>query len=518
MLASASKTSQKEELVIHEKRVDGSVIEFTRSLSPIDSPSDQSQLPHSDEKDSEFVRFSESDKENPKSWSKYKKAATVLMASGYTLISPMSSSILSPAMKNLASDLDITSTTVQSLVVSIHILAWAVGPLIMAPLSEIDRIGRRRVLNYSSWLSLIFNLACALSKNTAQIVVFRFISGLFSGTALNISPAVVSDLYDSKSRNVSLAAVFLVPFVGPAVAPIVGGYIVMAKDWRWVLYFLSMLNGCIAVIGMIFFPETHAPTILHNRAKKLRKETGNPAYHTAHELTGEESIVGKLKRTITRPIVLLFTNVVIIGLGGFMAFIYGFLYLMIVVFPGIYEEIYGMSTEHASLMYLSLGIGFIVGVFVWTVLTNKVYNHLTAKNLGVAEPEFRLPCLFVASLLIPAGLLWFGWSVEKRLNHWISAVGSGVFAFALVCVFQSLQAYLIDMNPAQAASYIAAAAVFRFIFGFLFPLFAHQMFAALGYGWGNTLCASLAFVLGFPFPIICYKYGKYFREISGDSE
>lgn len=511
---STSKSSQFEENIKDEKRVDGSVIELTQTLSPNDSSSDQSQMVRSGDKDSELVEFSELNREDPKSWSIYKKAATVLMASGYTLISPMSSSILSPAMKNLASDLKITSTTVQSLVVSIHILAWAVGPLIMAPLSEIDRIGRRRVLNYSSWLSLIFNLACALSKNTAQIIVFRFISGLFSGTALNISPAVVSDLFDSKNRNVSLAAVFLVPFVGPAVAPIVGGYIVIAKDWRWVLYFLSMLNGCIAIIGMLFFPETHAPTILHKKAEKLRKETGNPAYHTAHELSGEEKIVAKLKKTVTRPIILLFTNVVIIGLGGFMAFIYGFLYLMIVVFPEIYEEVYGMSTEHASLMYLSLGIGFVVGVFVWTFLTNKVYSHLTANNQGVAEPEFRLPCLFVASILIPTGLLWFGWSVQKELNHWISAVGSGVFAFALVCVFQSLQAYLIDMNPAQAASYIAAAAVFRFLFGFLFPLFAHQMYAALGYGWGNTLCASLAFVLGFPFPIICYKYGKYFRGLA----
>ena len=46
---------------------------------------------------------------------------------------PMSSSMLSPAMTFIAEDFHISSPIIKSMVVSIQILAWAFGPLIIAP-------------------------------------------------------------------------------------------------------------------------------------------------------------------------------------------------------------------------------------------------------------------------------------------------------------------------------------------------------------------------------------------------
>lgn len=462
--------------------------------------------------DRELITFGFNNPEDPRNWKTSKKVYVVVFVSMYTLISPMSSSILSPAIKDLAKDFNITSPVIQAMVISIHILAWALGPLVIAPLSEDDRIGRKRVLSISCWLSLVFNLACALSKNTTQILVFRFVSGLFSATPLNVSPAVVSDLFDAKNRNVSLAGVFLVPFVGPAIAPVIGGYIVSAKGWRWVLYTLCILNAAVAVLGSIFYVETYAPALLLKKAKKLRKATGNQNLHTIYEISNGETTMEKLMVTVSRPIVLLFTHPMVIGLGSFMAFIYGFLYLMIVTIPSVFEKTYGFDQRTVGLMYLPLGIGFVLGVIFWTFLLGVVYNKLVEKNNGVAKPEFRLPCLFATAIIIPIGLLWYGWSAQLKL-HWIMpCIGSALFAFGLVCVFQTLQAYLIDLNPRFAASSIAAAAIFRSIFGFAFPLFAPAMYAKLDYGWSSTMCAIIALLLGVPFPILCYKYGEQLRE------
>lgn len=91
-------------------------------------------------------------------------------------------------------------------------------------------------------------------------------------------------------------------------------------------------------------------------------------------------------------------------------------------------------------------------------------------------------------------------------------IGSGLFAFGLVCVFQTLQSYLIDMNVRYAASSVAAAALFRSLFGFSFPLFAGKMYDRLGYGWGNTMCGIIGLFLGVPFPIFCYIYGERIRN------
>ena len=45
----------------------------------------------------------------------------------------------------------------------------------------------------------------------------------------------------------------------------------------------------------------------------------------------------------------------------------------------------------------------------------------TAKNGGEMKPEYRLPPLIPGSILIPMGLFWYGWSVDKHL-HWIMGI------------------------------------------------------------------------------------------------
>lgn len=461
--------------------------------------------------DPELITWGFDNPEEPRHWKLSKKIYIVLFVSLYTFVSPMSASILSPAVKDLATEFDITSSTIKALVTSIHILAWAIGPLVVAPLSENYKLGRRPVLGISCWLSFLFNLSCAFSQSTTQIIVLRFVCGLFSAVPLNVSPAVVSDMFDARSRNISLAGVFLIPFIGAAIAPVIGGFIVASRGWRWVLYTLAIINGSIALLGTFFYPETYSPALLHQKAKALRKATGNQNLHTIYELSNRGFSFAELKTTVQRPVVMLFTDPMVIGLGSFMALIYGYLYLMIVTFPSVYTQTYGFSQKGSSLVYLSLGIGFILGVAFWTTAVGFVYGRLSEAN-GEAKPEYRLPCLFASSAIIPIGLLWYGWSAQMKLHWLMPCTGSGIFAFGLVCVFQVLQAYLIDANPKFAASSISASAIFRCFFGFGFPLFGAQMYEKLGYGWGNTLCAGLAIAIGVPFPIFCYKYGEQIRH------
>jgi hypothetical protein len=56
--------------------------------------------------------------------------------------------------------------------------------------------------------------------------------------------------------------------------------------------------------------------------------------------------------------------------------------------------------------------------------------------------------------------------------------------------------------------------MFRSLLGFVFPLFGQQMFAALGYGGGNSLLAGLAIIIGIPFPIWIYFAGERIRAKS----
>ena len=73
--------------------------------------------------------------------------------------------------------------------------------------------------------------------------------------------------------------------------------------------------------------------------------------------------------------------------------------------------------------------------------------------------------------------------------------------------------YIVDAF-AFPASALSAAAVFESLLGFAFPLFGQDMYVKLGYGGGTSLLASLAVVIGIPFPIWIWYKGEDIRKRS----
>jgi len=167
------------------------------------------------------------------------------------------------------------------------------------------------------------------------------------------------------------------------------------------------------------------------------------------------------------------------------------------------------------LHYIALGVGFFVGAQVCARLQDKVYAQLK-RHYGVAlgRPEFRVPLMLPGAVLVPAGLLVYGWCAQRR-THWLGPdVGAAVFAAGTMACFQCIQAYLVDTYTLYAASALAAATVLRSLAGFGFPLFAPRLFERLDYGWGTTLLAALAVLIGWPAPLLLWRYGEALRARS----
>ena len=125
------------------------------------------------------------DPENPKNWPNKKKWAATIMVSLFTFISPVSSSMVAPALDSLAADLHITNEVLSQLTMSVFVLAYAVGPLFLGPLSEI--YGRTIVLQLSNLFFLVFNIGCAVSQTSTQMIVCRFFAGLGGSAPLAVS-------------------------------------------------------------------------------------------------------------------------------------------------------------------------------------------------------------------------------------------------------------------------------------------------------------------------------------------
>lgn len=92
---------------------------------------------------------------------------------------------MAPALPSIAKELGITNEVESQLVLSIFVLAYAIGPLFLGPLSEI--YGRVPVLQISNLVYLIFNIACGASKTKGQMIAFRFLSGIGGSAPLAVS-------------------------------------------------------------------------------------------------------------------------------------------------------------------------------------------------------------------------------------------------------------------------------------------------------------------------------------------
>lgn len=129
------------------------------------------------------------DRENPKNWSMSKKWAVTITVSLFTFISPVSSSMISPALTKIAKELNITSEVESELSLSVFVLAYAVGPLCFGPLSEL--FGRAYVLQCSNLCYVAWNLGCGFAQTSGQLIAFRFMSGIAGSAPLAIGGGVL---------------------------------------------------------------------------------------------------------------------------------------------------------------------------------------------------------------------------------------------------------------------------------------------------------------------------------------
>jgi hypothetical protein len=164
-------------------------------------------------KNTNLVAWELNDPANPKNWSSSRKWAVTIIVSMFTFISPVSSSMVAPALGDISAELHIASEIEQALVLSIFLLAYAIGPLLFGPLSEV--YGRVIVLQLGNLIYLVSNLICGFAQTKSQLLAFRFLSGIGGSAPLAIIGGVLADLFvpEERGRAVSLSA--LGPLLGP---------------------------------------------------------------------------------------------------------------------------------------------------------------------------------------------------------------------------------------------------------------------------------------------------------------
>ncbi|PWW75901.1 MFS general substrate transporter [Tuber magnatum] len=450
--------------------------------------------------------------ENPKNWSFKTKWAATAVVSAFALISPAVSSMIAPALGKMSEEFGITEGIETYMMLSIFVLGYAFGPLVLGPLSEV--YGRAPVLQLANLFYVVWNTACGFSQTKTQMVAFRFLSGLGGSAPLPVGGAVLSDLWNAEQRGRAMALYSLAPLLGPTiVGPIAGGFIVEKTTWRWIFHATSILSFLLLFVGLFLLRETYTPKILASKTARLIRETGNQNLRSEYD--DSDKTTGKILRiSLVRPFRLLGTQIIVQVLSMYMAYLIGLMYLVLSTFPILWEKKYNMSVGIGGLNYLSMGFGYFLGSQICAPLSDRIYVHLKTRNNGKGIPEFRVPLMFVGAMFVPIGLFWYGWSAQHNL-HWIMPnIGACIFCLGSILGYQCIHTYIVDTYTRYSASALGASTTLRSMTGFGLPLCAPYIYQTLEYGWGNSVLGFLALGLGVPAPFLLWWFGSRLRARS----
>ncbi|OJJ47341.1 hypothetical protein ASPZODRAFT_2129058 [Penicilliopsis zonata CBS 506.65] len=450
------------------------------------------------------------DPANPMNWSVTRKWTIIAAVSFTTFLTPLASSMFAPGVPLVMEEFHSSSTTLATFVVSVYILGFAFGPLIVAPWSEYS--GRVIVYNTCNLLFLIFNIASALSPNLAALIVFRFLDGVVGVTPTTIGSGTIADLMPPESRGRAMAFWSLGPLFGPIVGPVAGGFLVEATNWRWVFWVLSIAiqSGVVSTAFFFIVPETDPATILRRKAARLQKETGETAYKSRLDdgIPPKERFV----QSLVRPTRMLLFSPIVAAMCVYIAILYGLLYILFTTFTEVFEGQYGFSSGASGLSFLGSGVGMLVGLVYSGTLSDKGIKR-KLENKEPLKPEDRLPSYITlpGALSIPVGLFVYGWSTDKHLHWIVPEIGTAITGYGMIVILMAVQTYLVDAFTKHAASAIAACTVLRSLAGGFLPLCGLKLYDRLGLGWGNTLLGFIALGIS-PIPFMFQVFGERLRK------
>ncbi|EGX94298.1 MFS multidrug transporter [Cordyceps militaris CM01] len=447
------------------------------------------------------------DPDHPYNWNQPLKWAITILLSFGGLVTLMSGAMLAPALQDIAHDFNTNEKNAQ-IFLSIYVLAFAFGPMVLAPCTEV--FGRRPVWLICACYYIVWNTAAGFSKSPGVLILCRVMSGIGASAEFAVSSPVLADIWRPEQRGKSYAISTFLPLLGPALGPIIGGAVTQTIGWRWIFYILSIYDGILVVIGFFLLPETFKVILLERKAKKLSKETGK-AYYTSES---HEKLSSRLAVSLTRPFRLLFTHPTIQLMGVLLAYNFGLLYLVLATFATLWIDRYRQSKLMSGLHYIALVIGYTVASQVGSRFMDKIWAYLKKRAGGTkTAPEYRVPLMVPGAFLVLTGIFIYGWTAQYRV-HWIGPdIGIAIFGCGIILNTQAMQAYVTESYIGHVASAAAASQFLRSITGFAFPLFAPALYADLGYGWGNSVLGFAFMVLAAPAPIVLWVFGARMRAI-----
>ena len=354
-----------------------------------------------------------------------------LLLGGLAMFGPFSIDTIFPAFPQIGAQLGADPVAMQQ-TISVYLLAYAGMSLLHGPLS--DALGRRRVILGGLLVFVLASVGCALSVSLAQLLLFRALQGLSAGVGLIVGRAVIRDVLHGDDAQRLMSQVSMIFGIAPAVAPVLGGWLLGWTRWPTIFWFLALFALALLLATWRGLPETHLP------AARLPLRLG----------------------ALARGYLTIASSPRFWRLSAAAALNFGALFLYIASAPVFVLEHLRLGTQQFGWFFIPMIAGMMLGAWVSGKTAGRV-DGVRLANIGFVLCGAAVAANLAYKALVPVPTL--PWAVlPMSLN-----------AFGIALVFPIITLAILDMFPHQrgGASSLQAFAgllVNALIAGVLSPL------------------------------------------------
>ena len=380
-------------------------------------------------------------------WMIFLLAATVA-------VSPLAIDLYLPALPSMVDAFDTSLTQVQ-ITMSSYLAGFALFHLACGPLA--DRFGRRPIMMAGLSLFTITCFASTQAETIEELISLRFIQGIGACCGPTLGRAIIRDIYGPEHAAKALAYMAIIMGMAPAVAPTIGGFMLLLWPWTSMFYALGIYGLLIIILVYFALPETV------------------PVRQSLHPVGIARNYWALLSNSHYMAMVL----VCALLYSGTISFIAGASFVLI--------DMMGVNPEHFGFLFGFIVIGYMAGNFFCTRLSIKRSSRQIMK-LGVT-----VTLTSGLILLISGSLIWHPLAIMIPMAIYNTGVGivlphataSALKPFAhMAGTASSLQGFtqmgtasllagligllLVD-NPIPLVATVAAVAALAFLIVFLSP-------------------------------------------------
>ena len=254
-----------------------------------------------------------------------------------TAIGPLCTDFYLPALPEITDQLQATGTQTQFSLTA-ALIGLGLGQLFFGPLS--DRIGRKKPLALSLLLFIFSSAMCAMTQDIHLLIFWRFVQGFAGAGGSVLSRSIARDRYQGAMLTQFFALLMTVNGIAPVLAPVIGGYLITAFNWRILFWAMAGIGVVLLLLSVVVLHETLP-------AKSA----------TAHEPRAKTPVL-KNRRLLRYCLIQAFMMAGLFSYIGSSSF--------------VIQSEYGMSAMQFSLLFGLNGIGLIIAALIFSRLSHRI--------------------------------------------------------------------------------------------------------------------------------------------------